>query len=136
MLNRKAGNPKQGRPSFIIIVLENVLLHTLAYINNISYLFLNCVHITFAVMMDQFRGTFSNFQNIRNICESALSGVHVYKFSTRYLEKCPSFGVLKVENDHFSPYFRRFLHVSDFPNFSISAVQSVLGSFFAFLTKN
>ena len=31
----------------------------------------------------------------------ALSGLYLYKISTRYVEKCPSFGVLKVENGHF-----------------------------------
>ena len=37
----------------------------------------------------------------------------------------------------FSPYFRRFLHFSDFQNFSdFGRSKSVLGSFFAFLTKN
>ena len=37
----------------------------------------------------------------RNICERALSGVYVYIISSRYFEKCPGFGVLKVENGHF-----------------------------------
>ena len=32
-----------------------------------------------------------------NICERTLSGVYVYKMSCIYLEKWPSFGVLKVE---------------------------------------
>ena len=40
-----------------------------------------------------------------NICERTLSGAYVYKISTRYLEKCPSFGVLVVENGHFLTLF-------------------------------
>ena len=28
-------------------------------------------------------------------------GVYVYKISSRYVEKCPTYGILKVENDHF-----------------------------------
>ena len=49
------------------------------------------------------------FRN-RIICERVLSGVLVYKISSRYLEKCPSFGILKVENGHFLRYFRRCLY--------------------------
>ena len=41
------------------------------------------------------------FSKKRNICERVLSGVYVYRISSRYLEKCPSFGVLKVGNGHF-----------------------------------
>ena len=70
-------------------------------------------------------GQYSNFKKKRNKCERALSGVYVYKMSSRYLEKCPSFGVLKVENDHFSRYFRRFLYFPDFTICPIWAVQEV-----------
>ena len=82
-------------------------------------------------------GKFFEFSKNRNICERTLSGVYVYKISSRYLEKCLSFGFLKVENGHYSRYFRRFLHFSDFQNLSeLGRSKSVLGSFFAFLTKN
>ena len=54
----------------------------------------------------------------RNICERALSGAYVYKISSRYLEKFPNLGVLKVENGHFLPCFRRFMHFFDFQNLS------------------
>ena len=37
-----------------------------------------------------------------NICERSISGVYVYSISSRYLEKRPRFGVLKVENGHFN----------------------------------
>ena len=47
------------------------------------------------------KGKIYEFSKNRGICERALSGVYVYKGSSSYLEKCPCFGVLKVENGHF-----------------------------------
>ena len=80
--------------------------------------------------------SFSNFQKTWNICERALSCVYVCQISCRYLEKRPIFGVLKVENGHFSRDFRRFLHFSDFQNMSdLGRSKSVLRSFFVFLSK-
>ena len=62
------------------------------------------------------------------VCERALSSIYVYKISSRYLEKCLSFGVLEVENGHFSRYFRRVLHFTDFQNlFDLGRSKSVLG---------
>ena len=67
------------------------------------------------------RGKFSNFKK-RNICERALSGVYVYKISSRYLEKCPSFDVLKVENGHFQAISVDFCI---FPIFKICPIWTV-----------
>ena len=58
------------------------------------------------------------------------------KISSRYLEKWPSFGILKVENGHFS---RCSLWLLYFPIFNLvwfGPCKSVLRSFFALGTKN
>ena len=47
-------------------------------------------------------GEIFEFSKNQNICKRAMSGVYVYNISSRYLEKCPIFDVLKVENGHFS----------------------------------
>ena len=59
------------------------------------------------------------------------------KIKKYILKKWPCFGVLKVEKCQFSSSFRPFLHFPDFFIFScLGRSKSVLGSFFAFLTKN
>ena len=59
------------------------------------------------------------FRISKNTGERALSGVYVHKISSIYLDKCPSFGVLKVENGQFSRYFQRLLH---FPEIKICPI--------------
>ena len=66
---------------------------------------------------------FSRIFENRIIYERILSGVYVYKISCRYLDKWPSFVVLKVKKGHFSRCFLRFLHFPYFQNFPIWAVQ-------------
>ena len=64
-------------------------------------------------------GNFSNIQKTEYINERIPVGIYVYKMSNTYLEKSPSFGNLKVEDDHFSgcslgfPHFPDFLILSD-----------------------
>ena len=57
-------------------------------------------------------------------------------FQVHILKKCPSFNVLKLENDKLSPYFRRFLHFPILKIYPIWEFKSALASSFAFLTKN
>ena len=60
-----------------------------------------------------------------NICKETLSGAFVYKISSRYLEKCPIFGVLKVENCHFHAISGNFCIFPIFKICPIWAVQKV-----------
>ena len=59
----------------------------------------------------------SNFQKngiyVKELCQVYIE----YKLSSIYLEQWPNFGVLKVENGHFSRYTRRFVF-SDFQKLS------------------
>ena len=67
---------------------------------------------------DYFHKNWRNFRIFikRNIYERTLSGVYVYKISSRYLfKKWPSFGVLKIKKDHF---FTLFPAISVFLRFS------------------
>ena len=55
---------------------------------------------------------------------------------TRYLGKAPSFGALKVANGNFDAIPGEFCIFPIYRFCLIWTVQSVLGSFFAFVTKN
>ena len=65
-----------------------------------------------------------------------MSHEHVYKISSRYLQKWLRYDIKHVKNRHFSrhfgtlPWFFEFCFLTDF-----DASKSVLGSFFAFLEK-
>ena len=65
-----------------------------------------------------------------------MSHEHVYKISSRYLQKWLRYNIKHVKNRHFSryfatlPWFSEFCFLTDF-----DASKSVLGSFFAFFAK-
>ena len=65
-----------------------------------------------------------------------MSHEHVYKFSSRYLQKWLKYNIKYVKNRHFSrhfatlPWFSEFCFLTDF-----DASKNVLGSFFAFFVK-
>ena len=89
------------------------------------------------VLFSDFQNNFFEFSKNLNICERTLSNVYVYKIAGRYLEKLPTYGILKIENDIFYPFSWDFRIFTIFKILSFyGRLKSVLGLFFAFLTKN
>ena len=111
------------------IKLPSQMLKTL----KISKILKSSIKILFS---KKIKDNFRIFIN-RNICERTLLDVHVYKISSRYHEKWPTYDILKVENGNFSCYFLGLPLFHDFQILSnLGRSKSDLGLFFAFLTKN
>ena len=68
-----------------------------------------------------------------NICERALSGVYVYKISSRYFGKWPSVCVLKIKNGHFHAFSGDFCV---FPIFKICPIWAVQKAFYDHFSRS